>query len=1031
MPSRPAQHYDFFLSRRGSVAAIAQEVTDVLKENGYRVRTQDYDIPITANFIEEMHEALKNSRDLVVLFTRDYEQSPYTRMEFTSFEANAAQSTENRRMVILRCEDAPLLGLLSPHVYQDLVGLGDAEERRSRILAAVEGRSQALEPPPRSFIGVPPRIASFTGRADKLDQLDAILMQDKPAAVTQASVGHAAVHGMGGVGKTSLAIEYAHRFRGLYAGVCWCPSETRTGLLSALADLAVTLGVATAEDTDVEKVAKAALRRLAEQRATWLLIYDNVPAPDHIADLLPSAGARVLITSRFSDWSEFAKEVTLDVLPLGEAVALLQERTKRNDAAGAQTLAETLGRLPLALDHAGAYCKRTQVHFADYAEKASSLINAAPRGVGYPRSVAATFDLAISQAVSQCAATEALMAFLAQCAPERIPILLVEGAIDDKSEQLQALAALAEVSLVKHDRFEDGMQAVTVHRLVQQVACARAQAKGLSRGVNDRLIARLTAIYPGEGYNHPKSWPLCAQLTPHVLARTGTGVDGTSNATNWLPLLNQVGMYLRRRAAYRQAELLLRETISVYEEALGPTDAGTAAALDNLASVLQLQGSLAEARALFERSLSIYEKVLGPEHRVTATGLSNLALLLRAQDDLAGARRLLERSLAIKEKVLGPEHADTGPVLNNLALVLQDQGDFPGARRLFERALAIAEKVLGPEHPDTAMCVSNLGGLLQAQSDFTGARALFARALAIREAVFGPEHPDTAQTLHDLAVLPGDQGDLAEARPLLERALSIYEKALGPEHRVTAASLNALANLLLDQGDFAGARRLYERALAIYEKVHGPEHHYTAASLRNVATALHLQGDLAGARRLLERALAICEKVLGSEHAETATSLRNLASVLRDQGDLAGARRLLERALAIFEKVLGSEHAETARSLDNFATLLCYQSDFAEARPLYERALAIYEKVLGPTHRSTNRTRSNLALLLLTSGQPNEAVALGKTALAVHEKVLGRGHTWTKDSARVTADALDALGRTEEATALREKYGIRQEAPST
>jgi hypothetical protein len=177
MPSGPGERYDFFLSRRGSVAAIAREVTDVLTEKGYRVFVQDYDIPIAANLIEEMHEAIKNARDLVVLFTRDYEQSPYTRMEFTSFQANAAQSTENRRMVILRCEDAPLLGLFAPHVYQDLVGIRDAEERRSRILAAVEGRSQALEPPPRPFIGAPPRIASFTGRAKQLDKLDANLMQ--------------------------------------------------------------------------------------------------------------------------------------------------------------------------------------------------------------------------------------------------------------------------------------------------------------------------------------------------------------------------------------------------------------------------------------------------------------------------------------------------------------------------------------------------------------------------------------------------------------------------------------------------------------------------------------------------------------------------------------------------------------------------------------------------------------------------------------------------------------------------------------
>src|SRR5262249_27313940 len=142
-------------------------------------------------------------------------------------------------------------------------------------------------------------------------------------------------------------------------------------------------------------------RRLAEQRATWLLVYDNVTAPDAIAGLLPSAGARVLITSRFTDWTELADEVALDVLPVEEAVVLLESRAGREDVAGARMLADALGRLPLALDHAAAYCKRTQMRFADYATKASSLIDAAPRGVGYPRSVAATFELAITEAVAQ------------------------------------------------------------------------------------------------------------------------------------------------------------------------------------------------------------------------------------------------------------------------------------------------------------------------------------------------------------------------------------------------------------------------------------------------------------------------------------------------------------------------------------------------------------------------------------------------------------------------------------------------------
>src|SRR5262245_8999454 len=527
MPSGPGEQYDFFLSRRGSVAAIAREVENALGEKGYRVLTQDYNIPLAASFIEKMHEAVSNSRDLVILFTHDYLHSPYTRKEFTSFEAERAQSQEERHIIILRCEDVPLRGLLADNVYQDLAGIEDPEERKRRIIAAAERQSQAAPPPPRPFIGVPPRIASFTGRADELDRLDVILMKDKPAAVTQTSVGRAVVQGMGGVGKTALAIEYAHRFRGLYAGVCWCPAETHTGLLSALAGLAVTLGAATAGEAVVEKAAKAGLRRLAEQRATWLLVYDNVIAPDQIADLLPSAGARVLITSRFSDWSELADEVALDVLSLEEAVALLRSRTGRGYA-GAQTLADALGCLPLALDHAAACCKRTQMRFTDYARKASSLIDAAPRGASYPRSVAATFDLAIAEAVTQCPAAETLMAYLAQCAPERIPMTLVEGAIEDEAQYQRALVAVSEVSLLKHDPFEDGTPALSVHRLVQAVARARSEAKNSAQEAVVRLIARLAEQYPSDGYN-PQSWLLCARLTPHLTAQKAVAVEGMRN----------------------------------------------------------------------------------------------------------------------------------------------------------------------------------------------------------------------------------------------------------------------------------------------------------------------------------------------------------------------------------------------------------------------------------------------------------------------------------------------------------------------
>src|SRR5262249_32203529 len=149
--------------------------------------------------------------------------------------------------------------------------------------------------------------------------------------------------------------------------------------------------------------------------------------------LLPSAGASVLITSRFSDWGDWADEIALDVLPIEEAVIFLQRRAGRDDEAGARTLALALGQLPLALDHAAATCRRTQMAFADYGAKAASLISKAPIGAAYPRSIAATFDLAIGTAATKCPAVEGVIAFLAQCAPERIPMTLLEGAIGEEA----------------------------------------------------------------------------------------------------------------------------------------------------------------------------------------------------------------------------------------------------------------------------------------------------------------------------------------------------------------------------------------------------------------------------------------------------------------------------------------------------------------------------------------------------------------------------------------------------------------------
>jgi tetratricopeptide (TPR) repeat protein/transcriptional regulator with XRE-family HTH domain len=694
---------------------------------------------------------------------------------------------------------------------------------------------------PAVFGGVPPRMTSFTGREDALERLhDILLGTGKPAAVTQAGVGRVALQGLGGIGKTSLAIEYAHRFRDCYAGVWWCPAETRTGLLTSLSTLAPEIG-AISNRNDIETAAQATLWRLANPHAPWLLVYDNVTTPDAIRDLLPGAGARVLITSRFSDWGNRADEVVLDVMTPEEAVAFLQKRAGRPDDMGAGPLAEALGHLPLALDHAAAYCRRTQMRFIDYAAKAASMIATAPRGTAYPMSVTATFDLAITAAVDQCATAEDVMAFLAYGAPKRMLLLLVEAAVGSEEELRSALAALAEVSLLRHDPFEDGSPAVTVHRLVQAVARARAEAKGVAAVAITRLIDSLAAYYPyvSTDVEITECWPLCAVLSPHVLALRDTDPDGVAESDNWAELLHRTGGYFFSCAAYAQAEPLLRKALLIRQTTLGPEHPDTVSILNNLTMVLLQQSDLSGARQLAEHALAICEKGFGPEHPDTATSLTNLVVVLREQGAFARACPLAERALVIRKKAFGPSDPRTAQALNNLGNLLRQTGDLARARPFIEEALAIYLHVFKfKTSPAIATIIDNFASFLVDDCDFVEARSWYELTLTIREKKLGPEHPDTAISLHNLATVLRKQGDPAAARPLAQRALEIDEKALGSHHPTTNLMRRHFAQLLVSTGNFSEALRLSQIALAAHENALGPSHSWTKDSARVTADAL-------------------------------------------------------------------------------------------------------------------------------------------------------------------------------------------------
>jgi tetratricopeptide (TPR) repeat protein len=752
----------------------------------------------------------------------------------------------------------------------------------------------------------------FLGRDDSLAAIETSL------ARYEGRVAITAVHGLRGVGKTTLAAAYAEKHRGDYRATWWIGAQTDSTMRADLVALGVRLGWVGAEDKE-EPALGLVMERLRHEGEGILLIYDNAIDADALKPYLPRGGAaKVLVTSNAPAWRGVAEPVEIRLWPKEIGADYFIARTGREaERAAAEVLSDALGGLPLAHEQAAAYCERLDISLGEYRKRFDAAparllddVRHAPAEYHDGLTVAKTFALAIEEAAKLHPAAEPLIVHAALLAPEPIPLFLFAEAREKFGEPLasalegdgldEAVAALRTFALLDRETITDERDAsittdtIRLHRLVRQVAAARREGEAREEA-RRALIEAVAAVYPGESvYNDPQSWPRARRLDALALELVGVEAEPPKGTEE------QASGLLNALAAYRHGPL----------------------------------AAYALARPLYERALAICEKVLGLEHPGTAASLNNLAVLLHDKGDLAGARPLHERALAIYEKAYGPMHPLTAESLNNLALLLKTQGELEGARPLYERALAINETALGPEHPDTATSLGNLANLLTDQGELEGARSLYERALAINETALGPEHPDTAISLTNLGLLLQSQGEFAGARPLHGRALVIFETALGPEHPLTARSLN------------------------------------------NLALVLHAQGDLAGARSFYERALAICEKALGSEHPDTARSLNNLASLLKVQGDLVGARPLHERALAIYEKALGPEHPDTNITRSHFALLLLASNKPDAALISGETALAAHEKLLGQDHPWTKGSARVTADALDALGRADEAAAL-------------------------------------------------------
>jgi len=603
-----------------------------------------------------------------------------------------------------------------------------------------------------------------------------------------------AIHGLGGIGKTQLAVEYGWRNKERFIALLYVFANTPTALLTNLAQLTGVLELPEHELSDDNERKKAVVRWLVDHPG-WYLLIDNVDTDEGaaaVAKLLDELhGGQIVITTRLASWSNLVEPLELDVLTYEDAAKLLldlspQRAKQADDDAQSLGLAEEVDGLALAVTQGAGYINQCRITLAEYAKRLQAATVKVldwhdPKRMKYPRSLAVTWNTTFDR-LSEPART--LLEMLSWLSTEPIPRdLLTNSEVSEVwkaagvEHSEEALVELADVSLLHVEG-----NSSRIHRLVQEITRGRCEAGQDTRSLEAML--QVVNAFPLGDATDVRTWHRWEPLIAHVTVVADRG-DAHSITTPTARLMNDAALYWKLRIRFPEAERLYRRAIAINERSFGPDHPDVAAGLSNLASLLQETNRLSEAELLVRRALEIIERSMGPEHPNVAIALNNLAQVLQDTNRLPEAEPLMRRALSIGERSFSPDHPNVAIRLSNLALLLKATNRLSEAEPHMRRALSIDERSFGPDHPNVAIRLTNLASLFQATNRRSEAEPLMRRALTIGERSYGPDHPSVAIRLSNLATLLQATDRLKEAEPLMARQFEIFLKfraATGHEH---------------------------------------------------------------------------------------------------------------------------------------------------------------------------------------------------------------------------------------------------------
>lgn len=812
---------------------------------------------------------------------------------------------------------------------------------------------------PEVWGNVPQRNKNFTGRVEVLGEL-----RQRVTTEATALVPHA-LHGLGGVGKTQLAIEYAYRYAGEYQAVWWVPADQTALVRSTLAALAPRLGITGLVPGRVEEAVAAvldALRR-GEPYKRWLLVFDNADQPELIRGFMPTGPGDVIVTSRNRDWAQVVDALEVDVFTRDESRQFLTRRVAGMVGADADGLAEEFGDLPLGLEQAAAWLAQTAMtvdaYLALLKEEGSRVLGENPAPAGYPVPVAAAWSLSVTRLRTQTPDAMELLQCCAFFGAAPIPLELLDrgryvldsplqGTLKDPILLGRAIRALGRYALARIDNYRRTLE---VHRIIQRLIRDELDVDTRYR-LRHEVHMLLAAADPGDP-DEIGNWPKYSDLLAHV----GPSEVVKCRSPEVRRLAQNIVRYLYITGNYSSALTSADKALARWIIDSGQEDLYVLIMTRLKIQVLQALARYDEAFELTGTTLERMRAVLGADHEETLIMMNCHCINLWARGEFAASLAFTAASLERHLAVFGSDHPRTFAAMNNYAEDLELNGDYAAATQLHEQIYEEKLVLYGrDDHPRVLFTLGALGRTTLAEGRYVQAREIAERAYdgfsgQVREHVLADSHPWVLQQAVDLSSARRAAGAFTDALALAEEAYGRCQRAyFGAEHPRTLAAAASLGNARRLAGDLQSAAKLLEDTLRRYRSVFGPEHPYTLGCTVNFSIAQRRLGEAESARVLLEGAADGLNHRLGQQHHYSLICAVDLATALAELGDVKQAAQRGGEALPGLAALLGEDHPHTLACAANLALDLKALGQEPRAAELAAETIERYRRALGDDH---------------------------------------------------------------------------------